>query len=153
MGRYSKDWSWNPDPATKDALKRKPRKRKPSKNKSRAAKKKRRQDRKRRERQERIRLCLASGDDFYLSKPWRALRRRVFRKYGVRCMKCGVENTEMHIDHIIPRSQAPGLSLDFENLQVLCRDCNMDKSNKHSTDYRNDDLTELAILVKARSRQ
>jgi len=42
----------------------------------------------------------------------------------------------MHVDHIKPRSIHPDLSLSFGNMQILCEDCNVEKSNLHETDYR-----------------
>ena len=42
----------------------------------------------------------------------------------------------MHVDHIKPRSTHPHLSLDESNLQVLCDDCNVGKSNRYEDDWR-----------------
>jgi 5-methylcytosine-specific restriction endonuclease McrA len=65
----------------------------------------------------------------------------VLARYGRKCMLCDVVDTEIHVDHIKPRSLYPFLSLTFSNLQVLCRDCNMKKSNYHSEDYREDAIS------------
>lgn len=73
---------------------------------------------------------------FYLSDEWITLKTSVLRHYGCKCMKCYVTNVEMHVDHIKPRSKHPKLELVFDNLQVLCRDCNMEKSNLNEIDYR-----------------
>jgi len=75
-------------------------------------------------------------NSFYLTDEWRKLKKSVLRMYGLTCMKCGVKNTIMHVDHIKPRSKYPDLSMDIRNLQVLCKSCNIDKGNKHDTDYR-----------------
>ena len=60
------------------------------------------------------------------------------------------------VDHIKPRSRFPGLELDPDNLQILCSDCNMGKSNDDCTDFRPDsdqltsaDLQELDIAFNA----
>lgn len=78
--------------------------------------------------------------DFYNSKEWRAVRVRVLEKFNCSCMMCGRSPREhkivIHVDHIKPRSKYPELSLDFNNLQLLCEDCNMGKSNKYDTDHR-----------------
>jgi len=63
----------------------------------------------------------------------------------------------MHIDHIKPRSKYPELTFVFENLQVLCEDCNVGKSNLDETDWRPDleaidEAAELEILTEARAR-
>ena len=42
----------------------------------------------------------------------------------------------MHVDHIKPKSTHPHLALVKSNMQVLCEDCNMGKSNRDATDFR-----------------
>jgi 5-methylcytosine-specific restriction endonuclease McrA len=39
------------------------------------------------------------------------------------------------IDHKLPRSQYPWLSMDFRNLWVICRSCNREKGEKHWFEY------------------
>lgn len=73
---------------------------------------------------------------FYESKKWHLLRKKVFGVYGAKCMKCGSQKGQMHVDHIKPRSRFPDLEMDFNNLQVLCRSCNIEKSNLNEIDYR-----------------
>ena len=36
-----------------------------------------------------------------------------------------------NIDHKLPRAQYPWLSMNFENLWVICRDCNVEKAEMH----------------------
>ncbi len=79
---------------------------------------------------------------FYESKEWRYLRYQVLRKYGKRCMCCGAKSGEFHVDHIEPISIKPHLRLEFNNLQVLCKDCNFGKGNIYSDDFR-------PMLIKA----
>jgi 5-methylcytosine-specific restriction endonuclease McrA len=74
---------------------------------------------------------------FYDTDEWNNLRKRVLKFYGIKCMKCKATNTEMHVDHIKPRSKYPELEMCFDNLQVLCKSCNKEKSNKNEIDYRN----------------
>lgn len=88
--------------------------------------------------------------DFYYSKEWRALRYRVLREYGARCQCCGATpetSKQVHVDHIKPRSKFPHLELEFSNLQVLCEDCNLGKSNIDDTDWRPNVTEELDILA------
>jgi len=65
-----------------------------------------------------------------------SLRYRILKKAGGRCALCGAskKETTLHIDHILPRSR--GGSNDESNLQVLCFQCNLGKSNKDTADFR-----------------
>lgn len=66
------------------------------------------------------------------------LRYRVLKESGGRCALCGIskEDSPLDIDHIIPRSK--GGKTVYENLQVLCANCNRSKANKDETDFRQD---------------
>ena len=77
--------------------------------------------------------------DFYQSREWLELRYQALIYHGRRCMCCGAEpkdGAKLHVDHIKPRSTHPKLELTFSNLQVLCSDCNLGKSNKYTHDFR-----------------
>lgn len=77
--------------------------------------------------------------DFLRTRAWRQLRYKVLRKFGARCQCCGLtaaQGAEIHVDHIRPRSKYPELALTADNLQVLCADCNIGKSNVDQTDWR-----------------
>ena len=78
----------------------------------------------------------ATTKQFYSSRAWRNLRMKVFHKYPRVCMCCGDSESQMQIDHIQPRSRVPHMALTFSNLQVLCGDCNGQKSAVHAEDYR-----------------
>jgi hypothetical protein len=58
------------------------------------------------------------------------LRHEVFKRDGYRCVECGAAKAEtsLHVDHRIPVSRGGADELD--NLQTLCRNCNLAKSNK-----------------------
>lgn len=73
--------------------------------------------------------------EFYASDAWLRLRYAAIAKYGRKCMACGATD-KIHVDHIKPRSRFPELELDLANLQILCHDCNMGKSNIDQTDWR-----------------
>jgi len=62
------------------------------------------------------------------SSRYKALRKVVFARDGHVCAYCGIDEGEMHIDHIIPRKAGGTHSMD--NLQVLCKPCNLRKSAK-----------------------
>jgi 5-methylcytosine-specific restriction endonuclease McrA len=61
------------------------------------------------------------------SRRYRVHKERVFSRDGRQCRYCGSDEN-LHIDHIISRKR--GGTHDLENLQVLCRDCNLRKSSK-----------------------
>lgn len=73
---------------------------------------------------------------FYELREWKELRYKAFKVYGRKCNLCKAENRELHVDHIKPRSKFPDLELKLSNLQILCRDCNLGKSNLDETDWR-----------------
>jgi diadenosine tetraphosphate (Ap4A) HIT family hydrolase len=64
------------------------------------------------------------------------IRYEVLRRAGGKCELCGCSSKErpLHVDHIIPRSKRG--SNDIENLQALCEQCNLAKSNRDATDFR-----------------
>lgn len=75
----------------------------------------------------------------YYSPVFRKLRNEVFLRDGEKCAKCGAiprPGLSLTIDHIKPVSIFPDSSMDINNLQVLCWECNQTKSNLHYKDYR-----------------
>jgi len=71
--------------------------------------------------------------EFYETREWRSLRFDVIKESDGKCKLCGRSRDDgviMHVDHIKPRSKFPALELVFSNLQLLCEDCNLGKSNK-----------------------
>jgi hypothetical protein len=55
------------------------------------------------------------------------VRKRILNKYNNKCCYCGDEN-RLEIDHIIPISK--GGREDEDNMQVLCKKCNISKGNR-----------------------
>jgi 5-methylcytosine-specific restriction endonuclease McrA len=51
------------------------------------------------------------------------------------CDKRYSESGGRSIDHKLPRSQYPWLSLDFSNLWVICCNCNTEKGEMHWYEY------------------
>lgn len=89
-------------------------------------------------RPQRVRKVL-SDSSFYESREWREIRYKALKQNDGRCELCGAakaDGAQLHVDHIMPRSKWPKLELVLSNLQVLCRDCNLGKSNKDTTDWR-----------------
>ena len=60
----------------------------------------------------------------------RGLRHEVFKRDNYKCVECGASKEDgavLHIDHIIPVSK--GGTDELDNLQTLCKDCNLNKSD------------------------
>jgi hypothetical protein len=92
--------------------------------------------------------------DFYESREWLDLRYRVLQKSGGSCKLCGCRATSenpIHVDHIKPRSKHPELALAESNLQILCKSCNLGKSNKDATDWRFKPSRELTDSINRRA--
>lgn len=65
-------------------------------------------------------------------------RYSVLKRAGFKCQACGSKPTKdsdvvLHIDHIVPVTL--GGTSDESNLQVLCRPCNLSKSNRYAFDH------------------
>ena len=91
---------------------------------------------------------------FYESDDWIELKKSVYSIYKPICMKCNASNSETHVDHIFPRSKFPELELDLNNMQVLCRSCNIKKGNSNNIDYRTESQKKRcnSYLEKPRKR-
>lgn len=77
--------------------------------------------------------------DFYSTQEWKRLRYSAFKKYENKCACCGAtpqNGVSLHVDHIKPRSKFPELTLEIENLQILCEACNLGKLNTDQTKWR-----------------
>ena len=66
-------------------------------------------------------------------QPTIGLRFKVFRRDRFRCSMCGRSTANdpscvLHVDHIVPFSK--GGKTTLENLQLLCAECNVGKSNR-----------------------
>jgi hypothetical protein len=57
---------------------------------------------------------------------------------GLRCPVCGEKyagHNHKTIDHKLPRSHYPWLSMVFDNLWVICKECNIEKSDLNWFEY------------------
>lgn len=99
-------------------------------------------ERKNAEREQEIAERRANSSEFYNSREWLQLRYRVlaahYKKHGHICLCCKERFVELHVDHKKPRSKRPDLALEITNLQVICRKCNLGKSNHDDTDFTPD---------------
>lgn len=70
--------------------------------------------------------------EFYSSPEWLHLRAVALRLGRYKCAHCGAmsrNGVTLHVDHIEPLSVNWERRLDLLNLQVLCQQCNIGKSN------------------------
>ena len=84
-------------------------------------------------------LTVAKSAQFFESPEWRDIRYKALLKYGRRCACCGATpetGVILQVDHIKPRSKFPHLALNIDNLQILCKDCNLGKGAWDKTDFR-----------------
>ena len=89
--------------------------------------------------------------DFYATEEWRALRYDALKAANGACQLCGSgphPGKPLHVDHIKPKSRYPELALNPSNLQVLCADCNLGKSNRDTTDWR---TPRVSVKIEATS--
>jgi hypothetical protein len=62
-----------------------------------------------------------------LPPPMSEIKRAIWRRDGGRCVDCG-SSENLHFDEEIPRDR--GGSVSLENTRLLCRACNLRKSNR-----------------------
>jgi 5-methylcytosine-specific restriction endonuclease McrA len=65
------------------------------------------------------------------------LRRSVIDRDGLHCVYCDddLSDSEIHMDHVIPESK--GGATTYNNLQVTCRKCNLDKGVLSESEFMN----------------
>ena len=69
------------------------------------------------------------GEVFYKSRIWLDLRFNFLKNKDRKCCLCGSKE-EIQVDHIKPRYIYPELALNYNNLQILCKPCNLGKGLK-----------------------
>lgn len=77
--------------------------------------------------------------DIHNVSTWNRLRYLVLKRDGGKCVLCGrgaSDGVKLHVDHIIPASVCPERYYDPDNLQTLCEECNLGKSDMDTTDWR-----------------
>lgn len=55
-------------------------------------------------------------------------RKNIFRRDGFRCQYCGRKESDLTIDHVVPKSRGGGDS--WENLTTACKPCNTKKGSR-----------------------
>lgn len=87
-------------------------------------------------------LIELNPDEFYLSSTWIKLRDHTRKIYEKKCMKCSRKKF-LQVDHVKSRSHFPELELNIRNLQILCSNCNQEKSNLNEIDFRSNKQKQL----------
>lgn len=78
---------------------------------------------------------ITEAEQFYASSEWDVKRASTVKRLGNICAKCKrkiKKESNLTVDHILPRSKYPHLALDDSNLQILCRSCNSAKGNREN---------------------
>jgi|SRR6266508_6323859 5-methylcytosine-specific restriction endonuclease McrA len=78
--------------------------------------------------------------EFLQTYEWARVRYQVLHKYRDKpCMACArwpKQGVWLNVDHIKPHKTHLHLSLDINNLLILCHECNRGKGNWDNTDWR-----------------
>lgn len=77
--------------------------------------------------------------EIHNAKTWNKLRYLVLKRDNGKCCLCGrgaADGVKLHVDHIKPVSIYPELYYDPDNLQTLCEECNLGKSDLDDSDWR-----------------
>lgn len=87
------------------------------------------------------------AERFYKSKAWQACRIAYAKSVGGLCENClkhGKYNAGVivhHKVHITPENITnPYITMNFDNLELLCRDCHAEQHSDHVRRYKVDDM-------------
>ena len=90
---------------------------------------------------------------FYTSKAWVDCREAYRRSVGglcERCLKNGLITAGVivhHKIHLTPDNiNDPNITLNWGNLELLCRDCHADEHTRHKRRYRVDERGRVTIV-------
>lgn len=75
---------------------------------------------------------------FYKSKEWKRLRLQVLQRDNYLCQHCLIDGKLIPanvVDHVIPVKEDWNLTLEINNLQVLCASCHNKKTNDDKKKY------------------
>lgn len=71
----------------------------------------------------------------------------LLEKFGRRCFYCGKKNVPLEKEHILPK--AKGGTNRVSNLTVSCRDCNIEKGNRHPDEIQGDFGKRVQAALRA----
>lgn len=78
---------------------------------------------------------------FYRSDNWKIARAIKIAAVGGRCERCGLIGNEVHhIIHLTPENVVDSeISLNQENLMLLCKECHNEEHGRFSSDMKFDE--------------
>ena len=79
----------------------------------------------------------------YEAEMWEYL----LEKFGRKCYYCGAKDVPLEKEHILPKSK--GGTNRVSNLTVSCRECNIEKGNKHPNELQGDFGKRVQSALKA----
>ena len=79
-------------------------------------------------------------NNFYNTEEWKKLRFRALVHYPRKCMICFTNNRELVVSHKRSISEFPELKLEISNIEILCDDCKIGKSDNFVTIRNKGDL-------------
>ena len=93
------------------------------------------------------------AERFYSSKAWQKTRAAYARSVGglcENCMKKGIYTPGEivhHIEHITPDNiENPEVTMNWDNLMLLCRDCHAQMHDRRKRRYKLDELGRVVFL-------
>lgn len=91
--------------------------------------------------------------DFYSSKKWKKTREAYWKQVGGLCENClkqGIYKPGVivhHVEHITQENITnPEITLNFDNLKLLCRECHEKVHDKRKRRYKLDEMGRVIFL-------
>ena len=97
---------------------------------------------------------IEEGQVFFRKEVRASVKKRILKRDEYKCSNCGAtgDDVVLEVDHIIPASK--GGNNEEENLQTLCRGCNLKKSDTVSEGVRGSDISNInKIKLKQNKKQ
>ena len=98
---------------------------------------------------------MARVQGFYNTLIWQQCRKEYIKSVGGLCERCYANgiirhgDTVHHIKHITPENVSdPSITLNFDNLILLCRDCHADEHRKNDKRYKVDEKGRIIVYGK-----
>lgn len=99
-----------------------------------------------------VRLGCGGSMTFYQSKQWQKCRREFLKSKGGLCERClqrGImkpASVVHHINYIDPEEKDPSVSMNWNNLEALCRDCHEYEHGRNKKRYKVDEYGRVTTL-------